>query len=624
MLNKLSIKQRLSLIMVTTIIGIFIIVFLSSQLNDTQTRLANIKNSLSIIEVSILEERKHEKDFLARRNVKYIDKFTKTMLTLDQEISLLQTSLENSDIPIDELMKLKKNIITYSSEFQKISQKVKEIGYSEKEGLRGVLRNAVHAAEREVRAIHNQELLSDILMLRRNEKDFIIRLNEKYLVKHAKNLQILNKTLQRLDINTQTKQAISQSIKEYESAFEVFAQANKELGFNENSGLQGTLRSAVHKTDKSLQKMLQETNSVLIAEYKTDKVTFYSVLALTIVLLFSFIVLIINSIIKPVLRLSQEISANTNDLTKEYIYTTDDELKIMVDAINAFAKKLNIAVHESKLTSLENVTISEELASTSISIHRSSMESTRIVQETTQQALVAQEKMNSTLDETAQANEKMALASQTIDDVSTNFSTLIDNIRESAEVENQLSDKLRELSTDAGQVKDILTIIGDIADQTNLLALNAAIEAARAGEHGRGFAVVADEVRKLAERTQKSLTEIQASVNVIVQNILEASGQIAVNSEKFEALVASSNEVDEKVVQSKENMSSALASVGSATHLTNETAIQVTQIMEKIKEIDALSNSNSVSAEEISATTKELLSMTEKLNNQLEYFVTLA
>jgi len=126
MLNKMSIKQRLSIIIVTTIIGIFIILFLSSRLNDTQARLADIKNSLSTVKVSILEERKHEKDFLARRNIKYIDKFTKTMKSLQKEISLLNTSLNNSDISTDELMKLKKNIAIYGNEFQKITQKVNE------------------------------------------------------------------------------------------------------------------------------------------------------------------------------------------------------------------------------------------------------------------------------------------------------------------------------------------------------------------------------------------------------------------------------------------------------------------------------------------------------------------
>ena len=135
----------------------------------------------------------------------------------------------------------------------------------------------------------------------------------------------------------------------------------------------------------------------------------------------------------------------------------------------------------------------------------------------------------------------LAQKSNTQTDALQNSVTTITEIAQNMQESNEM---IHEVTKQSEEIKNILKIIQDIADQTNLLALNAAIEAARAGEHGRGFAVVADEVRKLAERTSKSLNEIESYTNTLVQSINEAGNIINLQAQSMEYITHSIQEVE--------------------------------------------------------------------------------
>jgi len=196
------------------------------------------------------------------------------------------------------------------------------------------------------------------------------------------------------------------------------------------------------------------------------------------------------------------------------------------------------------------------------------------------------------------------------------------DVQNSSEKERELAEQMQTLSQDTTQVKEVLNVISDIADQTNLLALNAAIEAARAGEHGRGFAVVADEVRKLAERTQKSLAEINATINVVVQSVSDASDTMNANAQEIQELSMISEEVENTINETVAIVNVAVEITEKTVNDFEETGRDVDAIVTQVNEINEISSKNARNVEEIAAAAEHLNTMTDNLHTQLETFET--
>ncbi len=334
-------------------------------------------------------------------------------------------------------------------------------------------------------------------------------------------------------------------------------------------------------------------------------------------------IVIIKSIVTPIRNMGKQFLAlaeGDGDLTTTMSVIHDDEIGDVNRGFNLFIGKIKTSIQQV-------ITSSGELGLATGRLTQISNDTTDNLsqqQQETEQVATAMNEMVATVQEVARnvsdaadaanaANREAANGKQIVVNSIKEINALAAEVRQAAEV-------MKRLEKDSDNIGSVLSVIKEIADQTNLLALNAAIEAARAGEQGRGFAVVADEVRTLASRTQKSTEEIQKMIERLQSGTHEAVSVMERGQKRAQSSVDQANNAGtalESITAAVVTISQMTTQIASAAEEQNAVAEEVNN---SIINISNMSQQSSTSAGEITSSTQQLGLLAKQLNNVVIQF----
>lgn len=376
-----------------------------------------------------------------------------------------------------------------------------------------------------------------------------------------------------------------------------------------NEGIQLAVNAIADYQKEELDKTSKEATKIA----RTSSVIISVIAVLSAILALFIALFITRAITVPVNKLAQAAKVIAEgDLTQQNVEVrTKDEIRGLADSFNLMKSNLHSLINNVAANVEHTTSAAEELAASTEEVSLSSSDVAKrveIMAEGGSQAANTGRESSIAMDETAHGVQRISEATQMLHSKAVETQSVANEGGKTLKTtENQMNviqqssyetnERIKQLSAQSTEIQNITKVITDITEQTNLLALNAAIEAARAGEHGKGFAVVADEVRKLAEESKKSASQIVGLTTLIQQD---------------------TKEVEKAVSVTVQNVDEGVAYIHNAQAAFNDILGSITDMTSQIEDVSASTQQISASTEEVAASVNEMSAAASNAAEQSE------